>query len=95
MLNPCARESKARTGIFLREKLISDHGLFSFYEGRQGVANEQDSWCFFRDAQGFGQLDAGSRAGFTTSRPPPPWTSVVQFPYFCMMCGPEKLGLVD
>ena len=27
VLNPCARESKARTGRFLREKLISDHGL--------------------------------------------------------------------
>ena len=26
--NPCARESKARTGRFLREKLISDHGIF-------------------------------------------------------------------
>ena len=29
VLNPSARESKARTGRFLREKLISDHGLFS------------------------------------------------------------------
>ena len=28
VLNPCARESKARTGRFLREKLMSDHGLF-------------------------------------------------------------------
>ena len=26
--NPRARESKARTGRFLREKLISDHGIF-------------------------------------------------------------------
>ena len=33
VLNPCARESKVRTGRFLREKLISDHGLFSSYEG--------------------------------------------------------------
>ena len=33
-MNPsCARESKARTGRFLREKLISDHGHFSSYEG--------------------------------------------------------------
>ena len=32
-LNPCARESKARTGRFLREKIISDHGLSSSYEG--------------------------------------------------------------
>ena len=82
MLNPCARESKARTGRFLREKLISDHGLFSSYEGQQGAADGQDSWGFFRDAQDFGRLDAGSRAGFTSSRPPPPWTSVFQFSLF-------------
>ena len=65
MLNPCARESKvARTRRILREKLISDHGLFYFYEGRQGAANGHDPCGFFRDAQGFGRLDAGSRAGF-------------------------------
>ena len=78
-MNPCARESKARTGRFLTEKLISDHSLFSSYEGQQGAANGQDSWDFLRDAQGFGRLDAGSSAGFTSSRPPPPWTSVFQF----------------
>ena len=33
VLNPCARESKARTGKVLRETLISEHGLFSSYEG--------------------------------------------------------------
>ena len=32
-LNPCARESKARTGRFLREKLIFDRGLFFSFEG--------------------------------------------------------------
>ena len=30
-----ARESKARTGRFLREKMMSDHGLFSSYEGHK------------------------------------------------------------
>ena len=95
MLNPCARESKARTGRFLREKLISDHGLSSSYESRQGAANGQDSWGFFRDAQDFERLDADSRAGFTSSRPPLLWTSLFKIPYFCMMCGLEKLGLVD
>ena len=79
MLNHCARESKARTGRLLREKQMSDHGLFSSYEGEQGAANGQDSWGFFRDAQGFGRLDAGSRAGFASSRLPPPWTSVFRF----------------
>ena len=48
VLNPCARESKARTGRFLREKLMSDHGLFSSYEGQQGAANGQYSWDVFQ-----------------------------------------------
>ena len=43
-MNPCARKSKARTGRILRVKLISDHGLFSSYEGQQGATNGQDSW---------------------------------------------------
>ena len=81
-MKPRAQESKARTGRFLREKLMSDHGLFSSYEGLQGTANRQDSGGFFRDAQGFGRLDAGSRARFTSSRPPPPWTSVFKFSLF-------------
>ena len=79
MLDLCARESKARTGKFLKEKLISDHGLFSSYQGRQGAANEQDSWGFFRDSQALGRLDAGSRASFTSSRSPPLCTSVFKF----------------
>ena len=82
VLNPCARESKERTGGFLRSKLIADYGMFSFYKGRQGAANGQDSWGFSRDAQGFGRLDAGSRACFTSSRPPRPWTSIFQLSLF-------------
>ena len=35
MMNLCARESKARTGRFLTEKLMSDHGLISSYEGHK------------------------------------------------------------
>ena len=59
---------------------MSDHGRhFSSYEGHKKAANGQDSWGFFKDVQGFGPLDAGSRAGFTSSRPPPPWTSVFHF----------------
>ena len=58
---------------------MSDHGIFSSYEDQQGAANGQDSWDFFRDTQGFGRLDAGSRAGFTSARPPPSWTSAFQF----------------
>ena len=73
---------------------MSDPRSYFFLRGPQEAANGQDSWGFFRDAQGFGRLDAGSRAD-SKSRPPPPWTSVFQFPYFCTMCGVEKLGFVD
>ena len=34
VLNLCARESKSRTERFLRENVISDHGLFFSYEGQ-------------------------------------------------------------
>ena len=27
---------------------MSDHGLFSSYEGQQGAADGQDSWVFYR-----------------------------------------------
>ena len=40
VLNPCARESKARTVRFLRVNLTSDSCLFSSYEGQQGAATE-------------------------------------------------------
>ena len=72
MLNPLCARNKARTGMFLREKLTSNRGLFSFYEGQQGAANGQDSWGVFQGCTGLERLDAGSRAGFTSSRPPPP-----------------------
>ena len=41
-----------RTGRFLREKLISDHGLLSSYESQQGAANRQDSWGVFQGCTG-------------------------------------------
>ena len=46
-------------------------------------------------AQGFGRLDAGSRAGSTSPRLPQPWTSIFQIPSFGTICGLEKLGFVD
>ena len=39
VLSPCAHELKPRTEGFLKEELISDHRLFSFYESQQGAAN--------------------------------------------------------
>ena len=41
-------QRKAKIGRFLGGKLISDHGLFSFYEGQQEATNGQDSWSVFR-----------------------------------------------
>ena len=61
---------------------MSDHSNFSSYEGLQRKANGQDSWGFVGDVQGFGRLDAGSRAGFASSRSPPAWTSVFKFSLF-------------
>ena len=36
----------------------------------------------FSRMHGFGRLEAGLRAGFASSRPPPQWTSVFQFSSF-------------
>ena len=58
-----------------QEKRISDtpcSALEGYGEGPQRAANGQDSWGRFKDAQGLGRLDAGSRVGFISSRPPPP-----------------------
>ena len=79
----CARiKGTNREEVFLREKLISGHGLFFPYEVLQGAANWQDSWGFIRDAHGFGWLDAGSRAGFASSGSPRPWTPIFHFSLF-------------
>ena len=73
MLNPCARNSNAPTEKLLRGKLISDHEPTR--SGERAVPLDR----FFRDAPRFERPDADSRAGFTTSRPPTPWASVIQF----------------
>ena len=89
----CAR-IKGANRRFLREKRMSDHGLISSYaDGNErrtgkirgafsGMHKALDGWML-------------ARARFTSPRPPPPWTSVFQFPYFCTMWGLEKLRLVD
>ena len=95
MLNPLCARNKARTGTFLKDKLTSDRGLFSFYEGQQGAANGQIRGAFFRDAQGLdGWMLARAPAlpaqGLHHHEP-----RYFNFPYFYMTCGLEKLGLVD
>ena len=51
-LNPCERRSEVRTGRFLKETVISDHGLMYFYGGHQGAANRQASWGVFKGCTG-------------------------------------------
>ena len=43
VLNPCARESKARAGRFWRGKLVG-HGLFSSYEGKSRSGERTHLW---------------------------------------------------
>ena len=62
---------------------MSDHGHFWFYDGHKERRTGKIQGMLSRmSAQGFGRLDADSRADFTSLRPPPPWTSVFQFPLF-------------
>ena len=63
--------SQAQTGT--REILTF---LVRLTTGRIGNLTRLTHILLFKNAQGFGRLEAGSRAGFTSSRPPPPWTSV-------------------
>ena len=52
MLNPPAREVKARTGTFLRENMIFDPGLFTSYEDKKKRRTGNISAGVFRDTQG-------------------------------------------
>ena len=73
---------------------MSGHGHFSSYEGHKERRTGKIRRAFSRMHRAlFGRLDAGSRAGFTSSRLPPRGPRYFNFPYFCTMCGLEKLGL--
>ena len=94
-LNPCARESKARTGRFLREKLMSDHGLFPSYEGHKKRRTGKFRGAFARmhwalDGWMLARAPASSAQGLHHHGP-----RYFNFPYLCSMCGLEKVGLVD
>ena len=96
MLNPCARESKAETGRFLREKLISDHTVCflptradkEWRNGKirgasSGVHRALDAWMLAR-------APASRAQGLHYHGP-----RYFNFPYFCIICGLKKIGLVD
>ena len=92
MLNACARESKARTGRFLKEKLSSDHGLFCFYEGKI-----RETFSGMHRALGDWML-AGAPASPAQGlhhHGPHHGPRYFNFPDFCTMYSLEKLGLVD
>ena len=69
---------------------MSGHCSSSFYEGHMERRTGKIRRAFSGMHRAFGRLDAGSRAGFTSSRPPPPSPSgqaalqtVVYLFYFC------------
>ena len=89
----CARIKGANREVS-EGKLMSDHCHFSSYEGHMERRTGKIRGAF-KDAQGFGRLDAGSRAGYTSSGLHHHGPRYFIFPHFCTMCGLEKLGLVD
>ena len=60
-LNPCARESKARTGRFLGEKLMSDLDHFSSYEGHKEQRTGKIHGAFSRMLLGCGSFVRGRK----------------------------------
>ena len=76
----CARIKGANREVS-EGNLMSDHCHFSSYESHKERRTGKIRGVF-KDAQGFGRLDADSRASFASLRPPPPWTSVFQFYLF-------------
>ena len=74
---------------------MSAHGVFSSFEGEQEAANGQDSLGFpgmHRALDGWmlARAPASPAQGLYHHGP-----RYFKFPYFCTMCGLEKLGLVD
>ena len=70
-------------------------GLFASYEGQQERRTGKISGAFFRDAQDLG----GSMLARAPASPAQDFhhhgSLYFNFPYFCITCGLEKLGLVD
>ena len=90
----CAR-IKGANGRFLREMLMSDHGHFSSYEGHKERRTGKIRGVFSRihralDGWMLARAPASPPQGLHHHGP-----RYFNFPYFCTMCGLERLGLVD
>ena len=87
---------KMRTERFLREKLISEYGLFSAYETQQGAANGQDSCGVFSGMYWAlnGWMLARAPASPAQGLPHHEPRYFICY-FFCMVCDLEKLGLID
>ena len=77
------------------EKLMSDHGHFSFYEGHKERRTDKIRGALSRMYRAFNgwmlaRAPASPAQGLHNHRP-----RYVIFSYFCTMCGFEKLGLVE
>ena len=93
-LKPSARKSKARTGRFLMEKLMSDPRHFSSYEGHKERRTGKIRGAFLRMYRALNgwmlaRALASPAQGLHHHGP-----RYFNFPYFCTMCGLEKLELV-
>ena len=81
------------TGRFLREHLMSDHGIFSsHYRERGTIKIRVDSSRMRRALDGWllARASASPAQGLHYHHGP----RYFNFPYFCTMCSLEKLGLV-
>ena len=92
---PMSARTESRTGRFLREKLISDHGHFSSYESHMERRKGKIRGAFSRMHRAFdvwmlARAPASPAQGFHHHGP-----RYFNFPYFCTMHGLEKLGIVD
>ena len=90
----CARIKGANLEV-LREKLMSDHGNFSSYEGHKELRTGKIRGAFSRmhralDGWMLARAPASPAQGLHHHGS---W--YFHFPYFCTMCGLEKLGPVD
>ena len=94
-LNACARESKARTGRFLREKLIFDFGLFSSYEGHKERRTGNIRGSFSRVHRALDGWMLARAPALPTQGLHHHGSRCFNFPYFCTICGLEKPGLAD